>query len=132
MGFEIQVDAAGTQFWVNPETGETMPVENSPTAPNWQRGVDSFLPGGSTEIEKNKTADEPWYVTAQKLATALLMSDQQRKLLDLQIERARQGLPPLDVSRYTGAAVQVGIAPQTQNLLMLGGVALLAVLLLRR
>ena len=47
------------------------------------------------------------------------------------LERARQGLPPLQPSEYA-PAINVGLSPQTRNLLIYGGIALVAVLLLRR
>ena len=57
------------------------------------------------------------------------MADYQRRLLNLQLERARQGQPPLDVSQY-GVGVNIQ-APQLNTVILLG-VGLLAVLLLRR
>jgi len=99
---------------------------------NWQNSVDSISPNLSTVIEQNKSGDEPWYVSAQKIMTGLLMTDQQRRLLNVQIDRAQKGLPPLDLTNYTGVGVRVGIAPQTQQLLIYGGLAFLAVMLLRR
>jgi len=99
---------------------------------NWQNSVDSIAPNLSTVIEQNKSVDEPWYVSAQKIMTGLLMTDQQRRLLNVQIDRAQKGLPPLDLTNYTGVGVRVGIAPQTQQLLIYGGLAFLAVMLLRR
>lgn len=50
-------------------------------------------------------------------ATAYLTLEQQRDLLRIQNERARQGLPPLDVSQYT-PGVSVGVAQSTQQTLL--------------
>jgi hypothetical protein len=50
------------------------------------------------------------------------------QLNQINVERARMGLPPIDVSQYTGVGVRVGLAPQTQQLLIYGGLALLAVM----
>lgn len=59
-----------------------------------------------------------WYQsvlqTAVQVATTYLTLDQQRELLRIQNERARQGLPPLDVSQYT-PGVSVGVESSTRN-----------------
>jgi hypothetical protein len=52
--------------------------------------------------------------------------------MQLNLERARQGLPPVDPTQYSGLGVQVGLAPQTQNLILIGLIGLGAVLLLSR
>lgn len=51
-------------------------------------------------------------------ATAYLTLEQQRELLKIQNERARQGLPPLDASAYT-PGVSVGVAQGTQNTVLI-------------
>ena len=53
---------------------------------------------------------------------------QTQQLNQINIERARMGLPPIDTSQYTGVGVRVGLSPQTQQLVIYGGLALLAVL----
>lgn len=58
--------------------------------------------------------------------------DMQKKLMDLQLERARRGLPPQDIdpSAYGLApTARVGLTSDTTKLLMYGGLGLLAVLL---
>ena len=60
------------------------------------------------------------------LGSAFLPLYQQKKMLDIQVERARNGLPPLDTSAYDSASggVNVGVNRSTQNtLLMLAGIA---------
>ena len=47
-----------------------------------------------------------------------LTYDAQKKLLNANIKRAEQGLPPLDASAY-GVGVNVGLTPQTQNLVIM-------------
>jgi hypothetical protein len=56
-----------------------------------------------------------WGKTISDMAQKYLVYDQQRKLIDLNIKRAEQGLAPIDASNY-GAGVSVGLSPQTQNL----------------
>jgi hypothetical protein len=54
---------------------------------------------------------------------------QQKQLLSVQVDRARAGLPPLDVQQYApGANVNVGLSPDLQKLLIVGGVAALGLL----
>lgn len=72
-------------------------------------------------------------------AAAYVPLAQQKKLLDLQVERARQGLPPLDTSQYESATagVQFGVNRSTQNTVLmvaagLGGLFLLSQLMKRR
>ena len=89
-------------------------------------------PGASGIIAQNQTPGEPWWQTAQKIALALVQTDQQRQIMNLNIERARQGLPPVDPSQYSGLGVQVGLAPQTQNLILIGLVGIAAVFLFSR
>jgi hypothetical protein len=64
----------------------------------------------------------PWYQsvlqTVTQAATAYLTLDQQKELLRIQNERARQGLPPLDVSQYT-PGVSVGVEASTRNTALL-------------
>lgn len=58
----------------------------------------------------------------------------QKKVMALQLERARSGQPPLDINMeqygLTGPSVSVGLSPTTRNLLVAGGVGLAAVYLL--
>lgn len=124
----IDTDEFGNPYILDTDTGQAV----RSTASSWQTGVNSIAPNLSNTIQQNQVVGEPWFVTAEKLATALIMTDQQRRLLNVQIDRAQKGLPPLDLTNYTGVGVRVGIAPQTQQLLIYGGLALLAVLLLRR
>lgn len=68
----------------------------------------------------------------QKLVPALTMTVQQVQLMQLNIERAKNGLPPIDIAAYTGIGVNVGLSPETKNLLIYGGIALVAVFFLTR
>jgi hypothetical protein len=67
------------------------------------------------------------YLTAQQLSA-------QKKVLDMQLSRAKAGLPPLDLDlqQYglTGPQVSVGLSSQTQTLLIIGVVGIAAVYLL--
>lgn len=66
------------------------------------------------------------YLTARQL-------EAQRKVMDMQLKRAEQGLPPLNLNMadygLTGPQVSVGMSQDTKNLLMIGGAVLAAVYL---
>jgi hypothetical protein len=64
------------------------------------------------------------------LAASLGLGVQQYQLMNLNVERARQGLPPIDVARYSGAGVNIGLSPGTQQLVTYAGLALVGLLLL--
>jgi len=69
----------------------------------------------------------------QKLIPAALSFEQQRNLNELNLERARKGLPPLNTSQYMAQSApqfRAGLTPDTQNMLMMGGAAILGVWLL--
>lgn len=95
-----QTAADGTMVWVDEDTGRSVTADPSQsTATSW---VDLLGKG----------------------LTAL----QTYQLNQINVERAKLGLPPIDTSQYTGVGVRVGLAPQTQQLLIYGGLALLGVL----
>lgn len=67
--------------------------------------------------------------TIQSAVSSFLPLVTQQKLLNLQVDRAAKGLPPLDLSKYESSTqgLNVGINPATQQmLLILGGLAVAA------
>lgn len=68
------------------------------------------------------------YISAlARVVNTYVLADSQRKLLNVQLDRARQGLPPLDSSQYgLGANVSVGFSPDTLKLVGYGALGLLA------
>jgi hypothetical protein len=80
----------------------------------------------------------PWYQSLVQLGTQALTAYTQFRstdqLMQLNVERAKHGLPPIDVTAY-GPQVGVGIAPQTQQFLtyaLVGAGALIALLALKK
>lgn len=69
--------------------------------------------------------------TILNTARDLLTVYNQQRILDANMERASRGLPPLQTSQYA-PTYNVGLAPDTRNMLMIGGGLLLVVLLLGR
>lgn len=92
--------------------------------------LEKIAPGINQAIS-DSSSGESWFDTLKKVIPALTMTAQQYQLMNLNIERAKQGLPPIDIASYSGVGVNVGIAPDTQKLLLWGGAALLLVLFLR-
>lgn len=82
------------------------------------QAIGTIAPNATQVLAQNQVPGEPWYETAQKILTGLVMTNQQRELMQLNIERARQGLPPIDINRYTGVGVNVGLSQGTQNLVL--------------
>ena len=101
MSYESEIDAGN--------------VPEGMTREQWMSmsGIAANLP---QVIAQNQTQGETWVDTAQKIVTGLVMSEQQRSLMKLNIERARQGLPPIDIAQYSGVGVNVGLSAGTQQL----------------
>lgn len=79
---------------------------------------------GDETAAPSKTALQQFVDTVVSAGAAVLPLVQQQKVLKMQLERAKQGLPPLDVGSYIdpNAGLNVGINPGTQKtLLWLGG-----------
>lgn len=99
--------------------------------------------GSSTTSTAVATSDDSfdWGNLIKSLGTAAsqyMMTDAQIKanqqITTIQLQRAQQGLPPLPISQLqsqygitTTPTANVGIAPDTQKLLMYGGIAFLFV-----
>jgi hypothetical protein len=93
---------------------------------------DVNAPGFNEKVASAAVAGEDYLTTAQRILPSVLMSYQQLQLMNLNIERAKQGLPPLDIAQYTGVGVNVGLSPATQQLVMVLGLGLLGILFLGR
>ena len=91
--------------------------------------IAKIAPGIVEVADKLKVPGEDWIASIARAAGQVSMADYQRRLLNVQLERARAGLPPLNAAQY-GATVNVE-APQL-NFLLLAGLAIAGVLLLRR
>ena len=97
-----------------------------------QAASDIIAPGFNEKVAVSAAPGEDWLTTAQRIMTAVTMTYQQQQLMSLNIERAKQGLPPLDIAQYTGVGVNVGLSPATQQLVMVLGLGLLGILFLGR
>lgn len=103
------------------------PADVSTVPANFAASLEAIAPNITTLIDDTQAQGESWIDTLARLGTAIVATQQQRELLQVQVERARNGLPPLNASQY-GMGVNVGVSPDTQKLIMWGGAALLAAL----
>jgi hypothetical protein len=87
-------------------------------------------PGVVDAIKQAQNPGEKWTDTFVKIATNLGLGVQQYQLMNLNVQRARQGLPPIDVASYSGAGVNVGLSAGTQQLVTYAGLALIGLVLL--
>jgi hypothetical protein len=136
--FEIFRDAQGNAYEYGPG-GNLRPVETTNASDPYdiKKGgyagvLEEAAPGIVQKIQQTQAPGESWIDTLQKLVPALTMTVQQVQLMQLNIERAKNGLPPIDIAQYSGIGVNVGLSASTKNLLIYGGIALMAVFLLTR
>jgi hypothetical protein len=93
---------------------------------------DQAAPGLTEKIAEAQKPGENWTDTYGRIASSLLMTVQQYQLINLNTERAKKGLPPVDIASYSGVGVNIGLSPSTQQLLIFGGLAVAALVLLTR
>lgn len=91
--------------------------ESGPVAPSIADKIKDILVGVSQA-----------YLTSQQLKA-------QKEVLDVQLRRAQAGLPPLDINMQQYGltpTAQVGLTSDTKNLLIWGGAAVLAVVVVTK
>lgn len=92
--------------------------------PSYEVDVDSYLsqiaPNMGALVVDNARPGESWADTAMRLIPAILGTQQQIELLRIQTDRARAGLPPLDLTGYSGLGVNVGVNASTQKAVLIG------------
>jgi hypothetical protein len=92
--------------------------------------IEKIAPGLTRMIKQAQNPNENWTDTFTKIATNIGLGVQQMQLMNLNVQRARQGLPPIDVAAYAGAGVNVGLSAGTQQLVTYAGLALVGIILL--
>jgi len=92
----------------------------------YARELETLAPNITTLVGETRSDDESWTDTVLRILPSIAATWQQKQLLQVQVERARAGLPPLDVAQYSGASVNVGVTPDMRNLLIAGGLGVLA------
>lgn len=78
------------------------PISNQPFA----TVVDQIAPGIVGYAQTIATASDTLVSALIRARSSVAMNDTQRQLLDLQLQRAQQGLPPLNTSAITGTGAQ--------------------------
>lgn len=96
---------------------------------DFQAAVEQAAPGLVDKAAMIARQGESVIDSIARAAQTYYMADAQRRLLDVQLERARRGQAPLSASEW-GMGVSLGI--DTKTVLMLGGAILVAALILRR
>lgn len=87
--------------------------EITPSA-DYVASLEEIAPGiTDMTISQAQATGENWIDSLARLLTAVVVTEQQRDLLRVQVERARAGQPPLNVSEYAGGA-QIGLSSDTK------------------
>lgn len=92
---------------------------------------DQIAPGITTAAAQVAVPGEDWITSIMRVLPQLAMADHQRRLLNIQLERAQNNQPPLDMSNF-GLGVNVGLSPQTQQLVLIAVVAAVVLFLATR
>jgi hypothetical protein len=92
--------------------------------------LDDFAPGATTAVAQAQKPGESWVDALIRIIPNLTLSVQQIQLIQINTDRARKGLPPLDARAYSGAYVNVGLDPGTQRLVTYAGLGILALFVL--
>jgi hypothetical protein len=92
--------------------------------------LEDAAPGVTTAIDQAQKPGEAWTDTLVRILPNLTMGVQQLQLMQINVDRARKGLPPVDAQAYSGAYVNVGLDPATQKLVTYAGLGILALFVL--
>lgn len=130
---DVYTDDLGQSWQIMPD-GTMVSIDtpgrviNSDLTPTWTAALESVAPTVTQKIQSQQQENEPWWDTWARIASSVVMAKQQRDLMQINVDRAKRGEPPLDIAQYSGVGVNVGLSAQTQQLVTYGGLALLAFL----
>jgi hypothetical protein len=132
---DIYTDDLGRSWQIMPDgtmvsVDDPSRVINSDLTPTWTVALESIAPTITQKIATQQQRDEPWWETWSRIASSVVMANQQRQLMQINVDRAKRGEPPLDIAQYTGVGVQVGVSQNTQQFLTYAGLAVLGFLLI--
>lgn len=130
---DIYTDALGQSWRIMPDgtmvsVDDPSKVISSDLTPTWAVALETIAPTITQKINSQQQQNEPWWETWSRIASSVVMAKQQRDLMQINVERAKRGEPPLDIAQYSGVGVNVGLSQSTQQLVTYGGLALLAYL----
>ncbi len=101
----------------------------------YQQSLMAADPTLAQAVSNVQAPSENYFDAMLRAVNTLILADSQRRLLAVQLDRAKAGLAPLDSGQY-GLGVNVGLSPETQRSLMIGagvvGLALLALYATKR
>jgi hypothetical protein len=132
---DIYTDDLGKSWRIMPDgtmvsaDDPTVVIQSDLTQP-WTVSLDTIAPTITTKIKSQQQQGEPWWVTWSRIASSVVMTKQQYDLMQINVERAKRGEPPLDIAQYSGVGVQVGVSQNTQQFLTYAGIAVLGFLLI--
>ena len=114
--------------WV-PATS-TPDVSGTSFTPEQIRALESIAPGITTMTKQAQNPNESVADALMNILPNIGLGVQQLQLMWINVDRARKGQPPVDVSAYAGAGVNVGLSAGTQQLVTYAGLALVGLVLL--
>jgi len=97
---------------------------------DYKLALEEAAPGVTTAVAQAQKPGENWTDALMRIIPNLTMGIQQIQLMQINTDRARKGLPPLDARAYSGAYVNVGLDPNTQRLVTYAGLGILALFVL--
>lgn len=117
-----------SQSWVDAASTPDLSTFAMPAA--FKVALEEAAPGVTTAVAQAQKPGENWTDTLVRILPNLTMGVQQIQLMQINTDRARKGLPPIDAQAYSGAYVNVGLDPNTQRLVTYAGLGLLALFVL--
>jgi hypothetical protein len=97
---------------------------------DYKVALEEAAPGVTTAVAQAQKPGESWADALIRIIPNLTLGVQQIQLMQINTDRARKGLPPLDARSYSGAYVNVGLDPGTQRLVTYAGLGILALFVL--
>lgn len=86
----------------------------------YAQAANEIAPGIVDYAQQIKTVGMSLIEAISQARNTLAMSDAQRQLLDVQIQRAQAGLPPINTAQYTGGGSPLNQQISVQTLLLIG------------
>jgi hypothetical protein len=102
---------------------DTIPASSLEVPTAYAMSLEDIAPTITQRVDAAQLPGESWIDTLQRLLPTIATTYQQSQLLKVQMDRAKAGLPPLDVTQYA-AGVQVGLSPETKKLLVITALGL--------
>lgn len=129
----VYTDDLGRSWEITPDgtmvsLDDPSKVVETELSPTWTVAIESFAPTLTAKINSQQQAGEPWWEAWARIASSVVMARQQRDLMQINVDRARRGEPPIDIGQYTGVGVNVGLSQDTKKLVTYAGIGLLAFL----